>query len=360
MFLRRADELGRLLLQRVVALGRGAVGGGDVVGVGLEVDVLRRRRWRGRRAAPWPRPRSWASADIMKPSIGASMESVPCSELISGNGKKSRSARSASGNCWPTNEPSRYMPLFLLHEVLRRLLPGAAERVRLVQRRAARRQVSKTSLTFLLSQDSSPAMQALVEVVAVDAHVEDVERAHGRPAVLVGEADRGQAVLLHLRAEGLELVERLRDLVALLLRTGSCGRRPPRGSCRAGRSTACRPRRWTACLEGVAHVDVVPDVGDVAGQALLGEEAHAVAGEPGEDVVGLALQVVVDLLLEVLWSTVLTWTCTSASAREGVDIGCVGGLRAWRRRRSSRSSPCRRPCAPPPLAGCRRCRCRRR
>jgi hypothetical protein len=33
-------------------------------------------------------------------------------------------------------------------------------------------------------------------------------------------------------------------------------------------------------------------------QPALGEEPHAVAGEPGEDVVRAALQVTVDLLLE--------------------------------------------------------------
>ena len=48
------------------------------------------------------------------PEIGASTASCPCSELISGNGKKSRSSNDSPSNCWPTNEPSRYIAASLL------------------------------------------------------------------------------------------------------------------------------------------------------------------------------------------------------------------------------------------------------
>ena len=58
--------------------------------------------------------------------------------------------------------------------------------------------------------------QGDMEVVAVQPEVEDVERALGRPAVLVAEGDRGQAVGLHLLAQGDQVVPRRRDRVALV------------------------------------------------------------------------------------------------------------------------------------------------
>ena len=51
-------------------------------------------------------------------------------------------------------------------------------------------------------------------------------------------------------------------------------------------------------LERVVDPVQRPDVTDVADQAAGGEELHPVAGEPGEDVVRAALEVVVDVLLE--------------------------------------------------------------
>ena len=59
--------------------------------------------------------------------------------------------------------------------------------------------------------------QADMEVVAVEPEVEDVEGAHRRPALLVAESDRRQAVGLHLGGQGLQVVPRLRDRVALVL-----------------------------------------------------------------------------------------------------------------------------------------------
>ena len=55
-------------------------------------------------------------------------------------------------------------------------------------------------------------------------------------------------------------------------------------------------------LHGVRVVaaDLLPHVVHLPRETLSGEKLHAVTGEPGEDVVRLALQVVVDLLLEGL------------------------------------------------------------
>jgi hypothetical protein len=121
---------------------------------------------------------------------------------------------------------------------------------------------------------------------------------HRGPAVLVRERDRDEAVLLHLRGEGHELVEGLRRLVAALLEhTRPVEDRP--------RVVVERHEVLLAVvaggggLDGLGHaVQVLPDVADVTDEALCGEELHAVAREPGEDVVGLALQVGVDVLLE--------------------------------------------------------------
>ena len=54
-----------------------------------------------------------------------------------------------------------------------------------------------------------------MEVVAVHPQVEDVERAHRGPAVLVRERDRGEAIALHLGAEGFEFVPVGRDRVVV-------------------------------------------------------------------------------------------------------------------------------------------------
>src|SRR5207237_7807561 len=51
-----------------------------------------------------------------------------------------------------------------------------------------------------------PATQSDMKVVAVEAEVEDVESAHGGPAVLVGKGDGCQVVLLHLLAQRFEVV----------------------------------------------------------------------------------------------------------------------------------------------------------
>jgi len=49
---------------------------------------------------------------------------------------------------------------------------------------------------------------------------------------------------------------------------------------------------------GEIGLHVIPDVVDGGGQAFLGEESHSVPGEPGERVLGGALKIRVDLVLE--------------------------------------------------------------
>jgi hypothetical protein len=140
-----------------------------------------------------------------------------------------------------------------------------------------------------------------VEVVAVDAHVQVVEGAHRRPAVLVGEGDRGQAVALDLLCQRDELVPGLGRLVAALLEDALPVEDRPRVVVE-GDEVLLAVEAGGGLLERVGEVaaDLPPHVGDGARQAALGEELHAVAGEPHEHVVGSALQVVVDLLLERL------------------------------------------------------------
>ena len=172
--------------------------------------------------------------------------------------------------------------------------------------------------------------QADVEVVAVDPQVELVEGAHGRPAVLVAEGDRDEAVLLHLRAEGLELVERLGLLVAVLLEDALAVEDRPRVVGRRD-EVLLAVVAGRGLLERVGHPgarQVLPDVGDVAREALGGEEPHPVAGEPHPHVVGRALEVVVDVLLEgVVVDRVDLGRQAGVGLLEGVHDGLDGGLR---------------------------------
>ena len=138
-----------------------------------------------------------------------------------------------------------------------------------------------------------------MELVAVDAHVEDVERAHRGPAVLVGERDRRQPVGLHLLGEGDELIPRLRDRVALLLPEALAVVDGPRVVLvRHEVLVPVEARRGGLDRRRHLRRQRLPDVVDRRGQALRREELHPVAGEPREDVVRAALQVAVDLVLE--------------------------------------------------------------
>ncbi len=218
------------------------------------------------------------------------------------------------------------MPALLLLERLGRLLPGAPERVGLVQRQDARPRVED-----LLDLVGVPCLlarhQADVEVVAVDAQVELVERAHRRPAVLVAERDRDEAVLLHLGAEGVEVVEGLGDLVAVLGEHALAVEDRPRVV--GGRhEVLLAVVTGGGLLERVAQSrESTPDVGDVPREVLGGEEAHPVSREPREDVVGRSLQVVVDVLLErVVVDRVDLHREPRVGLLEGVDDGLDGGL----------------------------------
>jgi hypothetical protein len=141
--------------------------------------------------------------------------------------------------------------------------------------------------------------QVDVELVAVDAHVQVVERAAGGPEVLVGELDRDDALGLHLLAEGDEVVERGGHLPA-----GGLPHRLPVEEApgvvvvRHEVLLAVRTRGRLLQGRGELVADLVPDVAHVADEALRGDVLHAVAGEPGERVVRAALEVVGDLVLE--------------------------------------------------------------
>src|SRR3954451_8099255 len=192
--------------------------------------------------------------------------------------------------------PEQEHAALLLLQRLCRLLPDAAEGVRLVVR-----QQRPPGVEDLLHLGRVPGLLALhqvdVELVTVDPQVEGVERAERRPAVLVGEGDRDQPVLLHLLGESRHLVERLRRLVALLLPHGLAVEDRPR-VVRHRHEVLLAVLARGRLLERVRDPVDRPDVTDVADQAAAGEELHPVAGEPAEDVVRAALQVVVDVLLE--------------------------------------------------------------
>jgi hypothetical protein len=102
----------------------------------------------------------FGSFDSMKPSIGASTESWPCSELISGNGKKSRSLASFLENCWPTNMPSRNIaesPLAKPWAASCHVRPSAPS----WWNGRSSAHVVKTSLTWGVSHDSLPRIRLM-------------------------------------------------------------------------------------------------------------------------------------------------------------------------------------------------------
>src|SRR6478672_11397323 len=212
----RLDVLQRLLLQGRVAARVSRLVGGDDARVGLEREQLR-----------------LGLGDVLEQLLGAALvlrlgaHHVAVDRRLDGVGADRRVdlgeaeevevvLLGALGELLGEERAEDVHARLLLLERLCRLLPGAAERVRLVQREDAGPRVED-----LLDLRVGPVLlarhQADVEVVAVDAQVDLVERAHGGPAVLVAEGDRVEAVLLHLRAERVELVEGLGDLVALVL-----------------------------------------------------------------------------------------------------------------------------------------------
>ena len=167
-----------------------------------------------------------------------------------------------------------------------------------------------------------------MELIAIQAHVEDVEGSHRRPAVLVGKGDRDQAVRLHLGGQGDELVPGLRNLVAVRREDALPVDDDPRvvidrhevlfavGAGRGG-------------LHGVREMaaDLGPDVTDVGREALSCEELHAVAGEPGEDVVRRALEIRADRILEFPVVGGVDRGGHADLRSTGVDQAGVSGLR---------------------------------
>jgi hypothetical protein len=139
--------------------------------------------------------------------------------------------------------------------------------------------------------------QAHVEVEAVEAHVEDVEGAHRRPAVLVAEGERRHALALHVVHERHEVVVGLRRHPAVLLEHRLPVEHRPRVVLDR-HEVLLAVRRGRCLLEGVVEAVDGPDVAQVGDQPVLRELGHPEAGEPGEHVVGRALEVGVDALLE--------------------------------------------------------------
>lgn len=140
-----------------------------------------------------------------------------------------------------------------------------------------------------------------MELVAVEPHVDVVERAHGRPAVLVGKADRDDTVGLHLGRQRLEGIEIFRNLVALLRPEALAVEETPRVVV-VRHEVHLAVRAGGGFLQGIREIsaDLLPDIIDGSEEALAGVELHPVAREPGERVVRRALQVGVDLVLEVV------------------------------------------------------------
>jgi len=165
---------------------------------------------------------------------------------------------------------------------LGRLLPRAAERVRLVVG-----EQRSPGVEDLLHLGRVPGLLALhevdVELVAVDPQVEGVEGAHRRPAVLVGEGERHELVLLHLLGQGGQLVEGLGDLVALLLPDGLAVVDGP-WVVRLGHEVLLPVLAGRGLLERIRYAGERPDVAD---ETARGEELHPVAGEPREHLLGL-------------------------------------------------------------------------
>ena len=140
-----------------------------------------------------------------------------------------------------------------------------------------------------------------MELVAVEAHVQDVERAHGRPAILVGEGERDQAVGLDLLGQLHELVPGLRDCVTLLREQALPIEHDPRvGNDRHGVFLAVITLGGLGHALRVVGADRLPDVVDRSQQAVAGREPETLTGEPLHDVLGRALHERVELILEIV------------------------------------------------------------
>ncbi len=188
-----------------------------------------------------------------------------------------------------------------------------------------------------------------MELIAVLTHVEDIERPHRRPAVLVAESERDEAVRLHLLGQGDELVEGLGDRVALLLEEALAVDDDPRVVVHRDEVllSVVAGRGLLECVR-VVVANLGPHVGDWRREALGGEEPHPVPGEPGEDVVGSALEIGVDLVLELAVLDGVDRRLRPSLAVAVLDhrgegsLGrVIGVVRADRHRATSRSGACR-------------------
>ena len=214
------------------------------------------------------------------------------------------------------------------------------------------RHFSNTALTWSPSHGLVPGHQAHVEVEAVEPHVEDVERAHRGPPVLVAEGERRDALALHVVHQRHEVVVVGRRLPPVLVEDGLAVEDRPRVVAHR-HEVLLAVRRGRGLLEGVVEAVDGPLVTEVGDQAVLGELGHPVAGEPGEDVVRRALEVGVDALLERVVVDGVDRDRGVGLLAVGVGhglepvVGGTGALRlvdaeASRRRRTSRPSRRRR------------------
>ena len=198
------DDLGRLLLEVVVAAGVGVVGRGHAVRAGLRNIDLGRPGGRGTRGRPWRRPVS-AGLGGHHEAVDRGVDAELGVEL--GAQRREREevevgAVAVSVACWPANVPRKYIPASPLTQRLGGVLPGPAEGAFLVVRDELP-PLLEDGLGLGVGPLLGAGHQADVEVVAVEAHVEDVERAHGRPAVAVARrrsATRPSVCILSPRA----------------------------------------------------------------------------------------------------------------------------------------------------------------
>ena len=129
----------------------------------------------------------------------------------SGTGRsRCRPRRRVSFAACAANVPRKYMPASPARQLRRRVLPRLADAAVGVEGRSSLH-FSKTALTRRIGPTLVAGHQVDVELVPVEAHVEDVEGAHGRPALEVAERERDEPVGLHLLGEGDELLPRRRD-----------------------------------------------------------------------------------------------------------------------------------------------------
>jgi len=140
-----------------------------------------------------------------------------------------------------------------------------------------------------------------VELVAVDARVQHVERAHRFPAALVAGGETDEALRLHA-------VEHLHEIVPVVdaIRIDAEFGEHRLAEVQAPRVPRLRNEVLLAVETGrrdlvrlcVLVADLVPHVGEVDEQTLLGEELHAEAGHPLEGVIRGSLQVLRQVVLE--------------------------------------------------------------